>query len=60
MPSEKQVIALRLDDKTTAIIQKLATSEMRSTANMAELLLRAGMRDHLARLQRTKTARGNK
>jgi hypothetical protein len=45
MPSDKKVIALRLDDATDAEVRRIAGEELRTVANMAEILIRAGLRD---------------
>jgi len=52
MPSKKRVIALRLDDDLYEAIEKLAKIEMRSVANMTEIVLRAGLRDIKKRIVR--------
>ena len=43
MPSDKRVIAVRLDDATFETVTKLAAAQNRSAANMSELLIRAGL-----------------
>jgi hypothetical protein len=43
MPSDKRVIAVRLDDATYETVTKMAAAQKRSTANMSELLIRAGL-----------------
>lgn len=53
MPSVKRLVGLRLDDSTYAQLEKLAETEMRSVAQMAEILLRAGLRDTAARVKRS-------
>lgn len=55
MASEKRVIALRLDDELFAEVQRLAGVELRSVANMADILLRRGLRDVEAQTARAET-----
>ena len=43
MPSDRKAIALRLDDELRERIESLAASEYRTVANMAEVLVRAGL-----------------
>jgi len=54
MPSEKRVIALRLDDATRAQLEKLAAAELRSVANMAEIVIRLGLQEMASRVGRLK------
>jgi len=49
MPSDRKAIALRLDDELRERIEALAASEYRSLANMAEVLVRAGLDDRYRR-----------
>jgi hypothetical protein len=47
MPSEKRVIALRLDDETFAKLEAIAKEDSRSLANLAEIFVRKGIRDYM-------------
>lgn len=47
MPSEKRVIALRLDDETLAKLEEIAEEDSRSLANLAEIFVKKGIRDYL-------------
>lgn len=55
MPSAKRLVGLRLDDETYKRLEKLAETEMRSVAQMAEILLRTGLQQRASRLKRSAT-----
>lgn len=57
MQNTKRAISLRLDAATMKEVETLAANEMRSISNMADILIRMGLRDHHAR---TATAKGKK
>jgi hypothetical protein len=44
MPSEKKVIAVRLDEALTTEIEALATADQRSAAQMTAIFIQLGMR----------------
>lgn len=52
MPSIKRTVAVRLDDKTAAALERIAVAEMRSLANVAEIFIRDGLK---ARIEKNRS-----
>lgn len=49
MPSEKRLVGLRLDEVTYKKLERLAREDVRSVAQMAEILLVRGMEQAAAK-----------
>jgi hypothetical protein len=54
MPSDKKVIAVRLDDATHDAVAALAAQERRSLASMVEVLMLRGLGDFQRSAKRAK------